>query len=38
MNWMDELANETFDRAFRQSIKAMRHEFRKDKIKRIFNL
>ena len=35
---MDELANETFDMAFRKTMKSMRHEFRKNKIKRIFNL
>jgi hypothetical protein len=36
MNWMDELADETFDRALHQTFKSMRNEFRKAKIKRIF--
>ena len=48
MNWMDELADETFDKSFKAAMKAqedylvkknkMRNEFRKDKIKRLFNL
>ena len=45
MNWMDELAEETFARAIkelvavaRNTIKSMRNEFRKDKIRRIFNI
>jgi hypothetical protein len=51
MNWMDELADEMFDKAFKaatkqsilirhameKSYKEMRNEFRKDKIRRIFN-
>ena len=37
MNWMDELSDETFERALRQTFKSMRNEFRKDKIRRIFN-
>ena len=38
MNWMEELADETFARAMRQTIRAMRNELRKEKIKRLFNL
>ena len=51
MNWMDELADEMFDKTFKaatkqsilirhameKSYKEMRNEFRKDKIRRIFN-
>lgn len=37
ISWMDELAQETFERAMRQTIKNLRNEFRKDKIRRIFN-
>ena len=37
MNWMDELADETFDMVFKATMKEMRNEFRKDKIRRIFN-
>ena len=37
MNWMDELSDETFERALRQTFKSMRNEFRIDKIRRIFN-
>jgi hypothetical protein len=38
MNWMDELADETFDKAFKAAMKEMRNEFRKNKIKRIFEI
>jgi hypothetical protein len=38
MNWMDELADETFDMAFKAAMKEMRNEFRKNKIKRIFEI
>ena len=38
MKWMDELADETFARAMKQTIRSMRNEFRKAKIKRLFNL
>jgi len=38
MNWMYELADETFDKAFKAAMKEMRNEFRKDKIKSLFNL
>lgn len=38
MNWMDELADETFARAMRMTIKSMKNEFRKAKIRRIFDL
>lgn len=38
MKWMDELADETFARTMRQTIRSMRNEFRKAKIKRLFNL
>jgi len=38
MSWMEELAMETFDLAMKQTIKSMRNEFRKEKIKRLFNL
>ena len=34
---MDELADEMFDKAFKAATKEMRNEFRKDKIRRIFN-
>jgi len=36
MNWMDELSDETYKYALRQTFKSMRNEFRKVKIKRIF--
>jgi hypothetical protein len=36
MNWMDELAETTFSKAMKATIKSMRNEFRKYKIKRIF--
>jgi hypothetical protein len=38
MNWMDKLADETFDMAFKAAMKEMRNEFRKNKIKRIFEI
>jgi len=38
MNWMDELADETFSKAMKATIKSMRNEFRKGKIRRIFNI
>ena len=37
MNWMDELAIETWDKAWKATMKAMRHELRKKKIIGIFN-
>ena len=36
MNWMDELAETTFSKAMKATIKSMRNELRKHKIKRIF--
>ena len=36
MKWMDELAEETFERAMRRTMKSMRNELRKAKIKIIF--
>jgi len=36
-NWMDELADKTFSEAMKATIKSMRNEFRKHKIKRIFD-
>lgn len=38
MNWMDELALETWDKAWKETMKSMRMEFRMSKIKRIFDL
>ena len=35
---MDKLADETFDMAFKAAMKEMRNEFRKNKIKRIFEI
>jgi hypothetical protein len=35
-NWMDELAEKTFSKAMKATIRSMRNEFRKHKIKRIF--
>ena len=37
-NWMEELADITFTEAMKATIKSMRNEFRKDKIKSLFNL
>jgi hypothetical protein len=34
---MDELANETYKQAWKQTMKDMRNIFRKNKIKRIFD-
>jgi hypothetical protein len=36
-NWMNELADKTFSEAMKATIKSMRNEFRKVKIKRIFD-
>ena len=36
-NWMDELADQKFNLAWKLTMKDMRNEFRKHKIKRIFN-
>lgn len=38
MNWMDKLVDETFDMTFKAAMKEMRNEFRKNKIKRIFEI
>ena len=38
MNWMDELADITYKEAWRATIKSMRHEFRKNKIERLFQI
>ena len=35
-NWMDELADKTFNESMKATIKSMRNEYRKHKIKRIF--
>lgn len=37
-NWMDELADITYKEAWSATIKSMRNEFRKNKIRRIFDL
>lgn len=36
MSWMNELADITFNEAWKSTLKEMRNEFRKNKIKRIF--
>jgi hypothetical protein len=38
MSWMNGLADETFARAMRQTIKTLRNELRKNKIRRIFDI
>ena len=35
-NWMDELADKTFNVAMKATIKSMRNELRKNKIKQVF--
>lgn len=37
-SWMDELADITYKEAWNDTIKAMRREFRKNKIERLFQI
>jgi len=38
VNWMEELADEVFKDAMKNTIKSMRHVIRRDKIMRIYDL